>query len=187
MLEGLGRSLRRTWARCLISLFIARPLPSCRAGLPWAEAEGRSGSSSSAPDSSPSALPACHFLTSHPQSCAPLLSTRFAPEQKAPRVHSRSDTGGGKCCPAGHQQSFLGWDLVGGHLGAERLAITHQVTPDSVTMWPGLLGAWRLLVSRNAAWCTLGPTLSFQKLPLAIPVANTRCCLRCGLVLEVTC
>lgn len=29
-----------TWARCLVNLFIARPPPSCRAELPWAEADG---------------------------------------------------------------------------------------------------------------------------------------------------
>lgn len=52
--------------------------------LPWAEAEGKSVSSSSAFNFSPSALPTCHFLTSGPQSFVPLLSTHFTPEQRTP-------------------------------------------------------------------------------------------------------
>lgn len=128
--DDVGRSLRKTWARCLVSLFIARPLPSCRAGLPQAEADGRSGGASSAPDSSPSALPTCHFLTSSPQPCAPLLSTRFTP---------------GKGLPASIHAQVLGTEGVvrgtstvtpGGGIWSEdlweqkRLAFTHLVSPD---------------------------------------------------------
>lgn len=50
---------------------------ACRClGWPWAEAP-RSGSSSSVPDSSPSSLPASHFLTHLPPSCVPHFSTCF--------------------------------------------------------------------------------------------------------------
>lgn len=137
--DDVGRSLRKTWARCLISLFIGRPLPSCRAGLPWAEAEGRSGGASSEPNSSPSALPTCRFLTSHPQSCAPLLPTRFAPEQRAPCVHSCLGTGDGRCCPRDINSHSWWWDLVGGRVGAETTCFYSPGSPrlGGHVAWPG--------------------------------------------------
>lgn len=38
--DDVGRSLRKTWARCLVSLFIGRPLPACRAGCPGQKRRG---------------------------------------------------------------------------------------------------------------------------------------------------